>query len=332
MGTDCKLYISECRKWFKTWGTWPVHSWILAASAFRRGHYRLARKCYLRGIERHPEHRAKKYAILDCGTCAWHLGDIEQAIELLTRLSEPEQSLKEGSLLCAWLQESAGDLQGAENTLQQAIENFPDDISVLSASLHLQIRLYADRSSVQGLRDRLLSLVSGKVPSESDVAEGQGALAHFTARYIDSYRGERALSALLALNRGSLNVVMAYADLMFEKRNFVAARELYRRAVSVSPLDPRPLMKLAQVHLAIGRKRDLMNALVLAKSAADLSKYRNLECLETLKNAYIYCGDTLNSELIGERIQEQVSEQQLNLSNLELATEKLQSLANMLRA
>src|SRR5690349_4984533 len=108
-------------KWWKTWKTLPVMSWLKAARHYRSGQFANAEVLYKQGLMKHPDHPAQISARLDLAYCLFKNRKLVEAEEQLRYVTTNSPKLREGHMRLARLQLWMGQTLDAAWTMRRAM-------------------------------------------------------------------------------------------------------------------------------------------------------------------------------------------------------------------
>lgn len=292
----CLLY-----QWWKSWKTLPVLPWIIAAQFYSQKNYREAARYYRQGLRTHPKHRAAVHAALDHAYCLWHLGEGKSAHELLSYILERGAKMKGLYLLLAKIQSALGENQAAADTLELALEQYPQDVKVLSAYAQAAVRSSASAFVVAKLKRRIKHLIVDLGLEHPKRPLLCAALACIELYYGREEQGEQLISRVLAADNPPIEAVMIRALWLYEQGRYAQARRLLERAFELSPYNPLAPALLARLYLIQGGGEEAAWAVQLATVACRLSFWENADNLEILVTAYQKAGDEACASLFAER-------------------------------
>lgn len=301
-------------EWYRMWRTVPVKDWLRAADLFIRGDYSRAAEYYRRGLSHRPMHPASTCARMDLAYCCYRLGRLDEAIELLDLLVGQRVSLRDAYLLRAKLAGIVGCPQDGFEVLAIGNEVFPDDVSILASSLHINLSHQIDARRLHECFGQLLRLKQQLALEDERQVTLDTALAHYELRCGDTEAGDRLLARVLATGAAPYEAVLLRGERLLRLGRILSAREQLTRAMRSAPRNPRPVQLLAETYLVAGYTEEPEFAEQLASVACRLSHWENPECIELLARAYDRKCDYNSSELLKARAQSLRSAQKVQLA------------------
>ena len=293
--SEVRALCSDGMLWMRIWKTAPVLTWMRAAEAFRTGNYSKAVEYYRRGLSKYPSHPAHFSARYDLAFCLEKLGCLEEAIQEISYIISLRTEIKDAYLFRSRLLMYIGKYSYALESLRIARSIFPEDILILVKYFHLAIDVGNNLEEVEKIREELLRLsksiaVSSEVENYKEI---QIALAHYELFRGDEIKGDQFLNKVIAEGQVNLYALLLKGQRLLANNRLIQAREQFRRAHLLDPMDPIPQILIAETYLSSGVKEELPWAIQLAESACRASKWTNPDAIETLIAAY-----QLNSELV----------------------------------
>lgn len=290
-------------EWYRMWKTVPVKDWLRAADLFIRGDYSKAADYYRRGLRARPMHPASTCARMDLAYCCYRLGRLDEAIDLLDLLVGQRVNLRDAYLLRSKLAAIVGCPHDGFEVLGIGVEVFPDDVSILSASLHINLSHQLDARRLHECFSRLLRLKQQLALEDERQVTLETALAHYELRCGDTEAGDRMLARVLATGAAPYEAVLLRGERLLRLGRILSAREQLTRAMRSAPRNPRPVQLLAETYLVAGYTEEPEFAEQLASVACRLSHWENPECVELLARAYERKCDYNSSDLLKARAQ-----------------------------
>ena len=280
-------------QWVKVWHAWPEMNWIKAANCFRDSDFRKAAKLYQLGLLAHAHHVAARCATLDLSYCQYKLGNLGEAIKLLTELTHQKPYLREAFLLLVKCLRCRSEDIDAYHTARAALRLFPGDLAIGAQYLFCcvvpQIEL-ANRGEVQQLID---SLMYGQAEQDG-LKDVVTAHSYYEYKYGDRAEALSTLSRLLASGVPPYEAVLLRALIFEDEGRNEQARFHYTRAMKRCPEDYRPLLGLARTYYADGEFR---YASELARAACTAAQWHSVDCIKLLVKSLTKTGASEGVEL-----------------------------------
>ncbi len=315
-------------RWWKIWGGIPVLCWIRAAEYFRAGDFRSALSLYEKGLNRYPYNRARRCAALDYAYCLYRLERFDESLVVLNKLTRGARPLKDAFLLQAKIQLAYGLRFPVLITLSRAVKIFPKDVQVLTRYAHSIISISGSAHRIESAKNKILAFKRDISIEDPRMVKLDTALANIELYLGNREKGERLLSRALATGEAPFEAYLLRGEYFLESGRLVIAREQLKRAMRLSPLDPRPIELLAKSYFDAD-EAEVLWAKQLATRACELSAWQNPDYVKTLVDAYNAVGDTDAAEVFSARHKELTSTSRINISSikmLEVQIERLRSI------
>lgn len=281
----------------KTWRTLPVLPWIRAARLHRAGQHDAARHLYEQGLERNPTHPAAFCARLDLAHCllrGQHFSDAEGHLRLLT-LQRPDDRTPYIHLVKSKMWQGHFHEAGLM-AIRSARRLHPDPELV-----GLALWCFMSARSCPELVKEVLS-VEKLLPSKGrkDNVLPQGVLGWYW--YVQGeYRGGIAeLRRVSSFGQQSVEVMLAFAEVLLDAGQVGQAREQLHRALGLRPGYPLTLSLLSQCYL----DPDLYEphyAVQLATEACRASGWRSARFLHILAEALTRTGEYSTAMMMAQK-------------------------------
>jgi tetratricopeptide (TPR) repeat protein len=293
-------YIKLRIKWVKTWKSWPVATWVKAASEYRRGHFGLAVKYYLKGIERYPSHPARWCARIDLARCYFELGQLGDSIKQLEIVVEGVPSSRRAGLRLARLYSWTGNRWSALSILIKLNKVYPKDIEVAAALAMTALDLGEGRQ-LRALAQSALQVFDAKELSHPSLEVARAALAIHRG---DLARGRAVLMSLVSRRQVPVAAHVYLAKLLMCKGQYMMARGELRRALYKEARHPRVLCLLAEIYLEPGALFNPEYAQQLAIRAVQNSIWASPREIYILARVYCELGDKMSALLVANQAKE----------------------------
>ncbi len=285
------------QRWWKAWGSLPVHAWVKAASLYRAGQYREAIMLYQQGLTDHAKHPAMQCAKLDLSYCLFKTGKYSEAETYLKEIVEENPRMREACVRLANLQVWLGQSLEAAWTLHKAIRHNEPDSEMAGLFLNAVLE--------NGGPDYLLSeaiTLGRKLGKESNAhVRLKVALARLKIIQGDKGEGETELESLANVENASRDAVLAWAEQLLENGQIAQARYHLRRLMHVASDYPRVLSLLAQSYLVSGPFYNIEFATQLATTACQNTEWASPREMYVLAEAYYHSGDKMSALLVASK-------------------------------
>ncbi|MBN8549537.1 MAG: tetratricopeptide repeat protein [Deltaproteobacteria bacterium] len=297
--------LSLLAKWWRTWGTLPIYSWVKAAALYRKGQFAAAEKFYRSGLDRHANHPASFCARIDLAYCQFKLGRLDDAEQELRAVSTQLPQSREAYLRMAKLQMWRGQSLEAAWTIRRALRNVPVDpefaalylISALDSgapgyllneALQVSQNIESDdKSSLRLQAARARAIMNTKLPSEE---------AYQTAR--------TKLAQLAAAENAPFETIIMFSEVLIAEGKIAHARRLLRRALQSAADYPRILSLLAETYLKSGPFYNAEYAKQLATTACQNTTWASPREMHILAESYYHVGDKVSALIIASKAKE----------------------------
>ena len=284
-------------KWWKTWRTLPVWSWVRGAACYRAGRFELAERHYKAGLKRHAAHPANFCARLDLAYCLFKLGNLDEAEQLLRNVTNQLPASREAYLRLARLQMWSGRSLEAAWTIRRALRSIEVDPDL--AALFLLAVL--DNGGPGYLLDEAVE-ASKKVETEgNDFPRLQAARARLQIERGDDGAGREALERVAIEEDAPFEAIVMYSELLLGEGKIAHARRQLRRAMIASPDYPRVLSLLAESYMKAGPFYSGEYAKQLAVNACQLTNWASPREMHLLAEAYYHTGDKISALVVASK-------------------------------
>lgn len=292
------------QNWWKTWGTFPVRSWLKAAQLFKAAQYERAIALYRRGLETHALHPARICARLDLAYCLYRVGRLKEAEEELRIAANLAPQSRDAHLRLAQLQLWTGHGLEAAWTVRRALRSLSADVELATVFF---LAAYEGNAPAHLMRDAIVALKSVTVPD--DCAErvrhryevAQACLLLAEGKKI---AGRRELSRLAGQIHTSIEAILAYSQVLLRDGKISFARQQLRRGMLIAPQHPRILSLLAESYLKSGLWYNPDYAVQLAQNACQLSGWTSPREMHVLAESYYHLGDKMAALVTASRAKE----------------------------
>lgn len=284
-------------KWWRTWGTLPVFSWVRAASSYRRGDFQKAETLYLSGLKRHKGHPAEAYARLDLAYCLFKNGKIEQAERELRLVISSVNNPREALLRLARLQLWSGRPLEAAWTVRRMLRDFQPDADMVEV---LSLSVIENRGPVYLHREAMEAL------KKLDEAQKQETRIRAVRAGLNLCKNpceeaQMELEELAASGQADFETLTILSELLLKAGKVAHARMYLKRALAREASHPRVLGLLAETYLSEGSLFNALFAVQLATAACQNSQWLSVRAMHVLALAYRSSGDSQTALIMAEK-------------------------------
>lgn len=275
------------QKWWKTWRTLPVFSWVRAAALYRKGDFYGASIQYELGLKRHLKHPARFCARLDLAHCYYRLGRLLEAERELKSVIFHSPTLREGYIRLAQLQVWIGKPLEAAWTMRRALRQMQADADLVAVYI---LSLIESDGPIFLLKEAS-TFASQLSPEQKMSHRMQLATARLYMRE-ENYEEGRALLTKIATSAStSVDALIVYAEMLLNEGKIAHARQQLRRAMSVSANHPRVLSLFAITYLKAGPFYNPEFARQLATLACQQTRWESPREMHVLAESCYHVGD-----------------------------------------
>jgi len=315
--------------WVKVWQTVPVLSWVKAAQSFRNKDFRTALFYYEKGLRRRKDHPAAMCAKFDLAFCYYRLGKLEEAVAILAELVSGKNCPRDPYLLLASIHRSLGNLEVAAGILRRCKGQFARDMQVSVRLADVLLEIGESTKELQQLFVFLKRRRSELLLSDPKQSLLDTVIANYEIHHGQAVAGLQLLGRVIASGTAPYEAYILRAELYLQEGRVLSARELLRKAMLLSPRNPRPLVLLSQSYCHVSGFAEPTWALDLAVEAVKLSAYRNVDALAAAVTASLICNETDMADLYQERLNSLRVTQQINLDTIRHALEHVERLRSL---
>jgi len=285
-------------KWWTTWKTLPVFSWVRAAACYRAGKFSIAERHYLAGLAKHPDHPANLCARLDLAYCLFKQQKLEEAERHLRHVTTRSPHSREGYLRLARLQMWTGHSLEAGWTMRRALQRVAVDAETagtfLLAVLDADAPAYLIAEAVQAAQS--IELKDGVSYERLKLA-----LARLDYQRRDRERGREVIAEMACRERAVFDAILAFAKILVDEGKVAHARRQLRRAMTVASDHPRILEILALSYLKAGPFYNAEYAVQQATKACQSAGWKSPAAMHVLAEAFYHHGDKISALLIASK-------------------------------
>jgi predicted Zn-dependent protease len=282
------------------WRCLPVRAWIDAAELYQQSAFDRAAELYQRGLDSHPNSRARVNALLDLSHCLFRLSRIDEAERSLRQVTSIAPNLREGYVRLARLQLWLGHAAEAVWTVRVCMQRVAPDPELVTLFISAVVDSGGNPTSIAEAQKLLQQLHydAGGFP-RLEVARARLALLVDKA---DEARDD--LARLAALDRGPFEAVVAFAEVLVSEGKLAYARHQLHRALAVASDHPKVLRLLARTYMHEGPFFEPEYAVQLALRACQVTNWRGIHELYILAQAYVTAGDKVAALLAATKAKE----------------------------
>ncbi|MCB0333459.1 MAG: tetratricopeptide repeat protein [Bdellovibrionales bacterium] len=290
-------------KWWRTWKTLPVYSWVKAAKHYKEGKFETAAHWYERGLKRHKNHPAELCARLDLAYCLFQGKKLEEAESHLKFVAHHMPHSKEAHLRLARLQLWTGRSLDAAWTMRRALRSSPHEPELVAFFMYSVLDNGGPKYLLKEAIDASLCI--------EEEAEFNLLLEATKAR-VSQIRGKGAgaqeyLERLAGNEKAPLEVLLIVGELAIKDREIAKARRYLRKALSISPDHPRVLSLLAESYLQSGPFYNPDYAQQLVTTACQNTNWLSPREMHVLAEAYYHQEDKISALIIASKAKEEGS-------------------------
>ena len=291
--------ISSLGKWWKTWGTLPVWSWVKAASLYRDGKYERARVHYEQGLKRYPDHPAHFCARLDLAYCLFvgrRLEESERHLRYVTSNLPSKDAYRRLARLQLW----SGQGLEAAWTIRRALRAMSPDVDLVSLFLISVL----ENEGPEYLLSEAVAAFNQLSSEDQNNSKLCTARALLDIRQGKQAAGFEALEKLTRESQPPFDALLAIAEVMLSNGRIAEARYYLRRAMGQSPDYPRLLSLMAETYLVAGPLANSEYAKQLATTACQNTCWLSPRELHVLAKSYSAVGDKMAALIIASKAQQ----------------------------
>lgn len=310
------------QKWWGTWHTLPVRSWVRGAALYRAGNFAGAIPFYERGLLRYPNHPAALCAQLDLAYCLMRTGAPLAAREILSLAFAHAPGHRDACLRLAHVHMLLGSPRKAALLLRDILRMRLPDGEVVGSMLLALIQA-EDRSE---LMDEALCRVDA-LPYGEDLHVKVRLARALIALDSGDDRARATLQELAHEENGSREAVLAWAEQLLRELRVGEARHELGRVLAVAPEHPRILSSLARCYLFSGQNYEPQYAIQLATAACRYSGWESASEMHVLAEAYYHAGDNISALLMASKAREAGSRELVEYSRVSHLDQMIQELS-----
>lgn len=279
------------KKWWTTWRTLPVFSWVKAAHLYRAGRFVEAEGHYAKGLQRFGSHPAQYCARLDYAYCLFKSRKFEEAEKQLRAVIAGLPKASEGYLRLARLQIWTGHSLDAAWTMRRAIT----EIGVtpeLAATFLLSV---VENGGPKYLLREALS-AADKVEVDNSHSAHKKLMAARARLAFCEERSEGSVHELEKIaeeTEAPFEAILLYAETLIDQGKIGEARKQLRRTLAAAPEHPRVLSMLAETYLQSGMFYEPLYAQQLATTACQCTNWQSPREMHILAESYYHVGDKI---------------------------------------
>lgn len=289
-------------KWWRTWKSLPVFSWVKAAALYRQGRFAEAESLYRSGLERFFLHPAQHCARLDLSYCLFKTGKLDSAEEELKRVINSLPRSREGYVRLARLQMWRGQSLEAAWTMRRAQRSTSLDSDMACLFLYAALDARAPQYLIQEALRAVDSASGGEVETQKVQAlRARACLLVKKPQSVEFGQARTELAQIAANVDAPFEASLIFAEMLIEEGKIAHARRLLRRSLHVAADYPRLLSLLAESYLRSGPFYNPEYAKQLATSACQSAAWASPREMHVLAEAYYHVGDKISALVIASK-------------------------------
>lgn len=286
-------------KWWATWKSIPVLSWVRAALLYKAGRFEQAISMYNKGLERHPRHPARYCARLDKAYCLFKLKRFEEAETILRQVIVELPRSREAHIRLARLHMWTGNYLEAAWCARRALLSVPHDAELVAIFL---ISLLENGGPSYLVNDAIGEFLKANPPANDPILDVARAC-------LLMHRGEREkavtlLNEVVALPNPPFEAYMYLGEALLKNGQASQARKQLRMALTLAPEYPRLLSLCAESYFVGGTFYNPDYARQLATTAAQNANWLSPWAMHTLAEAYRLSGDRMAALIMASKAKE----------------------------
>jgi tetratricopeptide (TPR) repeat protein len=299
--TNLGLY----RKWWQTWHTLPIFSWLKGANLYREGRYREAIRHYQRGLNRYPDHPANVCARLDLAYCYFHMGLMKEAEEELRYTTTRSPDTREAQLRLAQFQLWNGRSLESAWTLKRALKRMEPDQELAATFLMAVLDNGGPCYLLKEAKQVVEKVEQDEGPDDHSRQRLEIAKARLMIFEGQKKEGYTDLYRLASQHEAPIEAIVAVSELLVKEGKIAFARQFLRRGLQLSPTYPRLLGLFAETYLCSGAFYSPDFAVQLASKACQNSLWASPREIHVLAEAYFHAGDRMSALLMASKAKEE---------------------------
>lgn len=286
-------------KWWATWKSIPVLSWVRAALLYKSGRFEQAITLYDKGLASHPRHPARYCAQLDKAYCCFKLKRFHEAEEILKDVVAEIPRSREAHIRLARLHMWTGNYLEAAWCARRALLSVPSDPELVALFLISLLENGGPSYLIDDAVGEFLQVSSDENPPILEVARA----------CLWMHRGEREraislLAQIAALPSPPFEAYMYLGEALLKNGQASQARKQLRMALMLAPEYPRLLSLCAESYFVGGTFYNPEYAKQLATTAAQNASWLSPWAMHTLAEAYRLSGDRMAALIMASKAKE----------------------------
>ena len=292
--------LKTIHKWWTTWRTMPVSSWVKAAALYKSGKFEEAQLYYRKGLASHKKHPARFCARIDLAYCLFRCQKLQEAEENLCYVLQQVPQSREAGVRLAQLYFWTGNHVKAASIYRDLVKYNPTDADLVGRFV---IAVMEAPHPDHLLRDAVQALfkLESKQMGHPRIETARAILALHKGDY---EKGRAVLAAITANAGGPLEAYLWFSRLLIEEGKVLEARLHLNHALAISSSHPCVLAMLAETYLAAGATYSPDFAAQLASQACQYSNWLHPGHMHVLAKAYHHTGDRMAALLAASKAKE----------------------------
>ncbi len=299
MFTTIKLFF----KWWKTWKTLPVLSWVQGAKHYRDGNYEAAIRCYERGIKKRKEHPAQYCARMDLAYCLFRQRRVQDAEAHLKFVTTNLPKSREAFLRLARLQIWTGRSLDAAWTMRRALRT----IEANGEAIALFMFAVLDNGGPAFLLKEVIDASMQLSQEERNNPKLIACRARLMMLRGNEEKGREYLEKSASQEDAPVEALLLFAEVLISEGKVAWARKYLRQAMLLVPEHPRVLSLLATSYLKSGPFYNPDYAKQLATDACQNTTWLSPREMHVLAESYFHLNDRMSALIIASKAKEEGS-------------------------
>ncbi len=292
--------LTLCYRWWNTWKTFPVMSWVKAAACYRRGSFAEAERLYKKGIDLNPNHPARFSARVDLAYCLFKEQKFVEAEEQLRYVSVHSPSSREAHVRLAKIQMWMGHALDAAWTMRRALGKITPDSEMVALFI---LAVVENGGPLYLLREAMFAYEKLS-PEQRMTPLLEAAQARLSMLRGEDTRARVKLEKIATMDKAPFEAVLLFAEFLLREGRISDARDHLRTALAVCPDHPRVLSLLAESYLKSGDSYSPDYARQLATSACQNTNWSSPRDMHVLAESNYHVGDKISALLIASKAKE----------------------------
>jgi len=296
-------YIRLFFKWWKTWKTLPILSWVQGAAHYRNGNYETAIRCYERGIKKHKDHPAQYCARMDLAYCLFRERKVQEAEAQLKFVTTNLPKSREAYLRLARLQIWTGRSLDAAWTMRRALRSVVPNGETVALFMFSVL----DNGGPGFLLKEVIEASMQLPEEERNNAKLSACKARLMMLRGNEEKGREYLEKCVTQEDAPVEALLLFSEVLITEGKVAWARKYLRRAMLSVPDHPRVLSLLASSYLKSGPFYNPDYAKQLATDACQNTSWLSPREMHVLAESYYHLSDRMSALIIASKAKEEGS-------------------------